>query len=259
MVGVMDIFEEITLVKKSGIRAMLATVIESIGSAPGKPGARMIVKADGSTAGTIGGGAVEKKITEVALEGIEGGETKVIHYKLEDLGMACGGGMSIFLEPLLSAPDLIIFGAGHIGSALSRIGSLLGFATTVVDSRDEFANRERLPWADRVVAQDYQKALQQLSFTDTTYLVILTHRHANDFEILEYCIEMPFYYLGMIGSRKKVATAFQQLREKGISEESIKRVHAPIGISIGAETPEEIAVSIAAQLVAVKSDTEITA
>ncbi|MDX1779105.1 MAG: XdhC/CoxI family protein, partial [Thermodesulfobacteriota bacterium] len=222
-------------------------------------GARMIVKADGSTAGTIGGGAVEKKITELALEGIEGGETKVIHYKLEDLGMACGGGMSIFLEPLIAAPDLIIFGAGHIGSALSRIGSLLGFATTVVDSRDEFANRERVPWADKIVAQDYQKALQQLSFTDTSYLVILTHRHANDFEILEYCIKKPFYYLGMIGSRKKVATAFQQLREKGISEESIKRVHAPIGISIGAETPEEIAVSIAAQLVAVKSDTEITA
>jgi xanthine dehydrogenase accessory factor len=256
---IMDIFEEITLVKKSGTRAMLATVIESIGSAPGKPGARMIVKADGSTVGTIGGGAVEKKITEVALEGMQGGETKVIHYKLEDLGMACGGGMSIFLEPLLSAPDLIIFGAGHIGSALSRIGSLLGFATTVVDSRDEFANRERLPWADRVLAQDYKKALPQLSFTDTSYLVILTHRHANDFEILEYCIKKPFYYLGMIGSRKKVATAFQQLREKGSSEESIKRVHAPIGISIGAETPEEIAVAIAAQLVAVKSDTEITA
>lgn len=166
--------------------------------------------------------------------------------------------MSIFLEPLISAPDLIIFGAGHIGSALCRIGSLLGFTTTVVDSREEFANRERLPWADRVVAEDYLKALQQLSFTDTSYLVILTHRHANDFEILEYCIEKSFYYLGMIGSRKKVATVFEQLREKGISEESIKRVQAPIGISIGAETPEEIAVAIAAQLIAVRSGAAIT-
>jgi xanthine dehydrogenase accessory factor len=253
-----DIFEEITLVKKTGIRAMLATVIESIGSAPGKPGTRMIIKADGETVGTIGGGAVEKIITEAALESIQGTETKVIHYKLEDLGMACGGGMSIFLEPLISAPDLIIFGAGHIGSALSRIGSLLGFTTTVVDSRDEFANRERLSWANRVIAEDYQQALKQLSFKDTSYLVILTHRHANDFEILEYCIKKPFYYLGMIGSRKKVATAFQRLREKGMSEESIKRVHAPIGISIGAETPEEIAVAIAAQLIAVRSGTEIT-
>ncbi len=254
----MDIFEEITLVKKSGMRAMLATVVESMGSAPGKPGARMIVKADGTTVGTIGGGAVEKKITEEALECIQGGEGKVIHYKLEDLGMACGGGMSIFVEPLISPPDLIIFGAGHIGLALSRIGSLLGFTTTVVDSRDEFANRERLPWADRVVAEDYQEALHQLSFTDTSYLVILTHRHANDFEILEYCIEKPFFYLGMIGSRKKVATAFQQLREKGISEESINRVKAPIGVSIGAETPEEIAVAIAAQLIAVRSGAAVT-
>jgi xanthine dehydrogenase accessory factor len=254
----MDIFEEITLVKKSGIRAVLSTVIESMGSAPGKPGARMIVKADGSTVGTIGGGAVEKKITEEALGTIQREETKVIHYKLEDLGMACGGGMSIFLEPLISAPDLIIFGAGHIGSALSRIGSLLGFTTTVVDSREEFANSERLPWADRVVAGGYQKALEQLSFTDSSYLVILTHRHANDFEILEYCVKKPFYYLGMIGSRKKVATAFEKLREKGIGEESINRIHAPIGIAIGAETPEEIAVAIAAQLITVRSGTEKT-
>ena len=166
--------------------------------------------------------------------------------------------MSIFLEPLISAPDLIIFGAGHIGSALSKVGSLLGFTTTVVDSREEFANRERLPWADRVIAEDYQKALPELSFRDSSYLVILTHRHANDFEILEYCIKKPFNYLGMIGSRKKVATAFQQLRETGITEEFIKRVHAPIGISIGAETPAEIAVAIAAQLIAVRSGTEIT-
>jgi xanthine dehydrogenase accessory factor len=258
MVIIMDIFEEITMVKKSGMRAMLATVVESMGSAPGKPGARMIIKADGATVGTIGGGAVEKKITEEALECIQETEAKVIHYELEDLGMACGGGMSIFLEPLISAPDLIIFGAGHIGSALSRIGSMVGFTTTVVDSRDEFANRERLPWTDNLVAEDYPKAIQELSFTETSYLVILTHRHANDFEILEYCIEKPFYYLGMIGSRKKVATAFQQLRAKGIGEESIKRVHAPIGISIGAETPEEIAVAIAAQLIAVRSGVEMT-
>ena len=252
----MDIFEEIAVVKKAGGRAVLATVIESMGSAPGKPGARMIVKADGLTVGTIGGGAVEKKITEEALELAKGRETKLINYKLEDLGMACGGGMSIFLEPLASAPDLIIFGAGHIGSALSKVGSLLGFTTTVVDSRQEFANRERLPWADSVIAEDYQNALEQLSFTDTSYVVILTHRHANDFEILEHCIKQQCFYLGMIGSRKKVATAFQQLREKGIDEESIKRIHAPIGITIGAETPEEIAVAIAAQLVAVRSGTE---
>ena len=252
----MDIFEEIAVVKKGGGSAVLATVIESMGSAPGKPGARMIVKADGSTVGTIGGGAVEKKITEEALELVNGRETKVIHYKLEDLGMACGGGMTIFLEPLASAPDLIIFGAGHIGSALSKVGSLLGFTTTVVDSRQEFANRDRLPWADSVIAEDYQKALEQLTFTDTSYVVILTHRHANDFEILEHCIKQHCFYLGMIGSRKKVATAFQQLREKGVEEERINTIHAPIGITIGAETPEEIAVAIAAQLIAVRSGTE---
>jgi xanthine dehydrogenase accessory factor len=252
----MDIFEEIALVKKGGGRAVLATVIEAMGSSPGKPGARMIVKTDGSTVGTIGGGAVEKRITEEALEVAKGNETKLLRYELEDLGMACGGGMSIFLEPLVSNPDLIIFGAGHIGSALSKIGGLLGFSTTVVDSRQEFANRERLPWADTVIAEDYQKTLQELTLTDTSYIIILTHRHANDFEILEHCIKQQFFYLGMIGSRKKVATALQQLREKGVGEESIKRIYAPIGITIGAETPEEIAVAIAAQLVAVRSGTK---
>jgi len=253
----MDIFEEIVAVKNAGTPAALATVIESLGSAPGKSCARMLIKADGSTVGTIGGGAIEKKITDEAMILMHGSESKLLRYNLEELGMSCGGAMSVFLEPLKIAPDLIIFGAGHISTELSKIAKMLGFTTTVVDNRPEFANKERLPWADRIIANDYHKALQELIFSDTTYLVILTHRHAHDFEILEYCVKQSFLYLGMIGSRKKVAKAFQQLREKDIDEETFKRIHAPIGIDIGAETPEEIAVAIAAELVAVRSGTEI--
>ena len=253
----MDIFEEIVAIKNAGTPAVLATVIESLGSSPGKPGARMLIKADGSIAGTIGGGAIEKKIIEEAINLMKGTESKFLHYKLEELGMSCGGDMSVFLEPLEHAPELIIFGAGHIGTALSDIGKMLGFTTTVVDNRPEFANKERLPLADRVIANDYQKALQNLSFSDSTYIVILTHRHAHDFEILDYCAKQAFYYLGMIGSRKKVTKVFQQLKEKGTDEDTIKRIHAPIGIEIGAEKPEEIAVSIAAELVAIRSGTEI--
>jgi xanthine dehydrogenase accessory factor len=151
----------------------------------------------------------------------------------------------------------MIFGAGHIGNALSKIGKMLGFTTIVVDNRPEFANKERLPLADRVIADDYQKALQNLSFSNSTYIVILTHRHAHDFKILDYCAKQTFYYLGMIGSRKKVAKAFKQLKEKGFEKETLKRIHAPIGIEIGAEKPEEIAVSIAAELVAIRSGTKI--
>lgn len=254
----MDIFEEIIAIKNKGIPAVLATVVEALGSAPGKPCARMLIKADGSMVGTIGGGAIEKKITDEAMVLMHGGESKLLRYKLEELGMACGGAMSVFLESLKPAPDLIIFGAGHIGSALSKIGKMLGFTIIVVDNRLEFANQERLPWADRVIAHDYPQALEELIFSDTTYLVILTHRHLHDFEILDYCVQQPFGYLGMIGSRKKVAKAFQQLGEKGIGEATSKRIHAPIGIDIGANTPEEIAIAIAAELVAVRSGTEIS-
>jgi xanthine dehydrogenase accessory factor len=218
----------------------------------------MIVKSDGSTLGTIGGGAIEKRITEEALTMMQGRGTRLLTYELKEIGMVCGGGMSVFLEPLLDAHPLMIFGAGHIGAALSKITTMLGFTTTVVDNRPEFASEERLPWADRVIADDYQKALHDLSFSHTTFVVILTHRHAHDFEILEYCISQPFSYLGMIGSRTKVAKAFEQLRKKGVDEEAIKRIHAPIGITIGAESPEELAVAIAAQLVAVRSGFVIT-
>jgi len=253
----MDIFEEIVAIKNAGTPAVLATVIESLGSSPGKPGARMLIKTDGSIAGTIGGGAIEKKIIDESMNLMNGTESKFLQYKLEELGMSCGGDMSVFLEPLEHAPELIIFGAGHIGTALSKIGKMLGFTTTVVDNRPEFANKERLPLADRIIADDYKKSLQDLSFSDTTYIVILTHRHAHDFEILDYCAKQTFYYLGMIGSRKKVAKVFQQLKEKGTDGKTLKRIHAPIGIEIGAEKPEEIAVSIAAELVAIRSGTEI--
>jgi len=249
----MDIFKEILALTSERIPAVLTTVVEVVDSAPGKPGARMIVKSDGSTVGTIGGGAIEKRITEEALTMMQGRGTRLLKYELKELGMVCGGGMSVFLEPLVVTYPLIIFGAGHIGSALSKITTMLGFTTAVVDNRPEFASEEKLPWADRVIADDYHKALEDLSFSPTTSVVILTHRHTHDFEILEYCIRQPHSYLGMIGSRKKVATAFQQLREKGADEKDIERIHAPIGIDIGAESPEEIAVAIAAQLIAVRS------
>jgi len=253
----MDIFKEIISLKNSGTPAMLATVVEVSGSAPGRPCARMLVKPDGSIVGTIGGGAIEKKVIDEAMQRIHTTESTLLRYNLEELDMTCGGDMTVFLEPLEHPPDLIIFGAGHIGSALSKIAKILGFTVTVVDNRPDFAQKEKLSWADKVIADDYHKALQELVFSDTTYLVILTHRHVHDVEILEHCARQSFRYLGMIGSQKKVTKAFQQLRDNAIGEETIKRIHAPVGIGIGADTPAEIAISIAAQLVAERSDTKV--
>jgi xanthine dehydrogenase accessory factor len=249
----MDVFEEIIAAKKANTPVVLATVVESLGSAPREEGARMLVKKDGTTVGTIGGGAVEKKIRDEAMAMMSAATPKLLKYELKDIGMSCGGAMSIFLEPLLPAPQLIIFGAGHIGSALSQIGTMLDFNVTVIDNRPEFASAERLPWADSVVAEEYGTALEKLSCSESTYLVIVTHKHAHDFEILEQLVYKPFHYLGMIGSRTKVAKAFQQLRDRGVAEEVIKKIYSPIGISIGANTPAEIAISVAAELVAVRN------
>jgi xanthine dehydrogenase accessory factor len=253
----MDVFAEIVAVKNAGIPAVLATVIEASGSAPRKAGARMLIKADGSIVGTIGGGAIEKRIMDEALALMQGGAPKIVRYELEEIGMSCGGSMSTFLEPLQYAAELIIFGAGHIGAALSKIGNMMEFSVTVIDNRKEFAAKEKFPWAARVIANDYQETLSELVFSDNTYIVIVTHKHIHDVEILEYCAQRSFRYLGMIGSRTKVGKAFQQLRDKGIDEEIIQRIHAPIGIGIGANTPAEIALSIAAELVAVRSETEV--
>ena len=255
----MDIFEEIVAAKKANIPVVLATVIESLGSAPREEGARMLIRADGSIEGTIGGGAIEKKIIDEALTLINAAAPKLVKYELKDIGMSCGGGMSVFLEPLLPAPQLIIFGAGHIGSALSHIGTLLDFRVTVVDNRPEFASRELLTSADTVIAENYQQAIDALIITDNTYMVILTHKHAHDYEVLEQLIHKQFRYLGMIGSKTKVATVLQQLRAKGVSEDIIKKIHSPIGISIGAHTPAEIAISIAAEIVAVRNNADVSA
>jgi len=253
----MDIFEEIITARKSSMPVVLATVIESLGSAPREGGARMLIKPDGTTVGTIGGGAIEKVIVDEAMKLMNTTSPRLVRYELKDVGMTCGGSMSIFLEPLHPAPRLVIFGAGHIGTALAQIGKMLDFTVLVVDNRLEFANRERLPCADMIIAKDYQDAIRDLPPLDTAYAVIVTHRHVHDFEVLEQCVQHPFHYLGMIGSETKVKKAFQQLREKGISDEAIRKIHAPIGIDIGANTPAEIALSIAAELVAVRSGVKV--
>ena len=249
----MDIFEEIVEAKKSNQPVVLATVVESLGSAPREEGARMLVRADGSIAGTVGGGAIEKKIIEEALAMMHGAAPRIVRYELKDIGMTCGGGMGVFLEPLSPPPQLIIFGAGHIGICLARIGKMLDFSVTVVDNRQEFASKDRLPWADMVIADDYARAMQSVTFSERSYVVILTHKHTHDFEVLEQCLTKPHCYLGMIGSKAKVAKVFQQLKDQGVPEETIRQIHSPVGIKIGANTPAEIAISILAEIIQVRS------
>lgn len=249
----MDIFECIVEAKKKNEPLVLATVIEAMGSAPRGAGARMIIRANGDLVGTVGGGSIEKIVADEALKIMGTSAPVTIKRNLKDIGMECGGGMSVFLEPLNPVAQLFIFGAGHIGAVLSQIAKLLDFNVILIDNRPEYADAEKLPWADSVICDDYLTAIERLNFSPSSFVVILTYKHAHDFEVLEQCLKHPHCYMGMIGSKKKVATCLRQLRENGVSDETIAAIKAPIGIDIVANTPAEIAVAIAAELVAARS------
>ena len=255
---IMEFYQEVIKAQEEQKPFVLATVVESIGSAPREAGAKMLIRQNGSIVGTVGGGAVEKAVIEEAKKLMNSNTPVLLRYDLgAELGMQCGGRMSIFLEPFLPAAKLYIFGAGHIGTALTPIADLLGFSVTVIDNRSEYADPTRLPQASHVIASEYKQALQELDFDDNTYIVIVTHGHGHDEEILQHCIRQNHKYIGMIGSRAKVKTVMQKLRQAGVQEEIIEKICAPIGVDIGADTPAEIAVAIAAELVAVKTGTPI--
>jgi xanthine dehydrogenase accessory factor len=248
-----EIYAHIVELLRAGEKGVLVTVIEVSGSAPRHPGSKMVVHADGSILGTIGGGKLEAESIQAAL-GLMGstGPAQKIYHLTEDEGVLCGGKATMLFEPFGNPERLIVFGAGHIGQALAPLAAKAGFGVMVVDNRPEFATRERFPDAERVIAGPYGETLGQLRFDPHTYIVITTHGHESDEEILSYCIHQPFAYLGMIGSQHKVATVRKHLEEQGVGKNRIARVHAPIGLNIGAETPFEIAVSILAEMVAVR-------
>lgn len=247
-----DIFQAALECKQQNISAALATVVAVKGSSPRDIGAKMLIYSDGRSLGTVGGGAIEKMVEEKAQEIIQSGKSGLFDFELSDLNMACGGHMSVFIEALLPLDHLVIFGAGHIGKALTELVTPLGFRATVVDDRTDFAHAGRLPLADEIIAKPYAEAFNEVNL-ENAYIVIVTHRHLFDQEVLDYCVQHPYVYLGMIGSKTKVAKSFQELRDKGVSDSVIESIHSPIGLDIGAETPEEIALAIAAEMVDVRA------
>lgn len=253
----MDILEKIVEAKKNNRPLVLLTVIDVKGSAPREIGAKMILWQDGSTDGTIGGGAIEKFALDDAKTLFQTTKPKVFHYDLSDLKMQCGGKMSVFMEPVLPKPQLLIFGAGHIGLALAQLAEMLNFAVTIVDDRPEFATANRFPHASTIICKNYVDSFSELNFADA-YIIIVTYKHLHDQDILEECVKHPFAYLGMIGSKTKVAKAFGILKEKGLAQKTINNIHSPVGLNIGANTPEEIAIAIAAEIIAVRNGADVT-
>ncbi len=239
--------------RDAGRRAALVTVVEAKGSTPRKPGARMLVLDDGSLVGTIGGGRVEQAVTEAARRVVESGVPELVRHQLTaELAMCCGGQMTFFVEPVMRQPPLIVFGLGHVGSAIVYAASQLGFEIVGVDDKPENSAKERLPQASRLLPSYDDADFGELPFGEDACLIIATREHQLDQRLLEYCLPRPWRYLGVIGSERKAAMQRQRLLAKGFDEARVAAVRCPMGLDIGAETPEEIAVSVCAELVAVR-------
>lgn len=240
----------VAALEASGEPFVLVTVVEVSGSTPRAPGARMIVHADGRTEGTIGGGRIEHEATALALEVLADGAPRTLERALtQELGMCCGGSMRLFLEPLGAAPPLLIFGAGHVGAALSRVATAAGFRVSVADEREALLHGGGVAEAGRRFDDLEDPALP---FGPETFVVITTHDHALDQRLLERALRRPHRWVGVIGSRRKAELTRQRLEHRGFEPELVAKVRIPIGLAIGAETPEEIAISILAELIAAR-------
>ncbi|MCC7429450.1 XdhC family protein [bacterium] len=252
-----DIFEEIVRVRKSGIPAALATIVDTKGSTPGKVQARMIVKLDGTFIGTVGGGCVEAEVWQAAKDVILTDKARTVSFLLNDenieSGLICGGKVKILIEPL-TKPSLFIFGAGHVGFCLYKIAKMIDFNVFIVDDRKQFANKSRFLEADGIFVENFETIFDKLPINANSYLVVVTRGHKFDETALLGCCRTKAKYIGMIGSRKKIRTIFTELREKGISQEVLDRVHAPIGLDIGSQSVEEIAISIGAELIKIRRE-----
>ena len=252
-----EVFAAVADALERGEAAALVTIVSTTGSTPQRVGAKMLVFGDGRIVGTIGGGCYENDAFGKAREAILNRKPQLLHYELSDdfaqeTGLICGGQMDVYIEPIEPAPELYVIGAGHVGFHLARLAHDVGFHIHIVDDREKFANAERFPTASEIVVDDVPAWIARANIPAHAYAVIVTRGHTNDLEALRALAPRDLRYLGLIGSRAKVARIYDALTAAKIAPEMLERVHAPIGLDIGAVTPQEIAVSILAELIAVK-------
>jgi xanthine dehydrogenase accessory factor len=253
----MDIYDEIVRLRKLGQKCALATIVQVKGSIPSYESAKLLVREDGSIVGTVGGGCVEAEVWNAAREVIETERPRHLTFSLGqdaayDNGLICGGQLNIFVEPVVPQPRAFIFGGGHVSKSISKVASLAGFSTIIVDDREAFANRERFPEAEETYAEEYEAVFPKLTVTSTSYLIIVTRGHRDDMRVLRWAVTTPARYIAMIGSKRKTISVVHELEKEGIPREAFERVFAPMGLEIGAESPEEIAISVVAEMIATR-------
>jgi xanthine dehydrogenase accessory factor len=252
-----EVFAALAEALERGEEVALVTIVAATGSTPQRVGAKMLVFPDGRTVGTIGGGCYENDAFWKAREAITARRPLNVKYELNDdfaqeSGLVCGGQMEVFIEPVEASPDVYVFGAGHVGYYVAKMAHEVGFRVHVVDDREKFANAERFGAGIDVVVENIPNWLQTHTLPATAYAVIVTRGHTHDLDALRALTVNPLRYLGLIGSKAKVKRIFDELRAEGTQDEALRGVHAPIGLDIGAITPQEIAVSIVAELIAAK-------
>jgi xanthine dehydrogenase accessory factor len=252
-----EVFTALSDALRQGEDVALVTIVAARGSTPQRVGAKMLVYADGRTVGTIGGGCYENDAFGKARSALQSRQPVNVKYELsddfaEESGLICGGQMEVFIEPVEPVPDVYVFGAGHVGAHLARMTHDTGFKVHVIDDREKFANPALFPNGVEVHVEDIPTWLEGRHLPRTAYAVIVTRGHSHDFEALRSLVGQKLHYLGLIGSRAKVKRIFDALLDGGATPDALAAVHAPIGLDIGAVTPQEIAVAILAELVAVR-------
>ncbi|MBI3723898.1 XdhC family protein [bacterium] len=250
-----EVYDAIRKLDQSGEPAVLATVVRVIGSSPGSLGSKMLIAGSGQAVGTVGGGCVDGAVYTAAKQVLSDERPRTITVDLTESddpehGLICGGRVEVFLEPLVTA-HLYVFGAGHVGQALARAALLLDWKVVVVDDRAQFLNEPRFPGCERLVAP-FEETLARLRARAPAYVAVVTRGHRYDQQCLEWAISQDARYVGLVGSRVKIRKILERALARGLPLERLERVRAPIGLDVGAVTVEEIAASIACELVAVR-------
>src|ERR1700685_1929984 len=247
----MDIYDEIVRLRKVGQKCALTTIVQVNGSIPSYESAKLLVREDGSMVGTIGGGCVEAEVWNAAREVIATSKPRHMSFSLVqdaayDNGLICGGQLDVFVECISPQPAALIFGGGHISKRLAKVLDLAGCRVSLIDNREAYANRERFPEAAEVYAEEYEDVYPKLNINESTYVVIVTRGHRDDMRVLKWAVATRARYISMIGSKRKVIAVIRELEKEGVPHEALERVYAPMGLEIGAISPEEIAISVGA-------------
>jgi xanthine dehydrogenase accessory factor len=253
----MDLYDEIVRLRRLGQKCAVATIVQVNGSIPSFESAKILVREDGSFMGTVGGGCVEAEVWNAAREVIETEKPRHLSFSLGqdaayDEGLICGGQLNIFVEPVIPQPRAFIFGGGHVSKGISKIATLAGFSTSIIDNRQAFANADRFPEAEATYAEEYEDAFPKLPVNSSSYIIIVTRGHRDDMRVLRWAVNTPARYIAMIGSKRKTISVVHELEKEGIRREAFEKVFAPMGLEIGAEMPEEIAISVVAEMIAVR-------